>query len=113
MEITIEIEKSLQEWYKSFTFGNITYKDGTNFISRIKPKEEQKKSKINKNKEVLTFGKYKGKDINWVIENDNSYYNWCLENIKGFKTKYSWEGYTLSDRDSELQKKYDKIKPIN
>ena len=113
MEMTPEIEQSLLKWYQSFTHGDITYKDGTNFESRIKPKELEKKiikTKMSKKREILTFGKYKGKDINWIIQNDQNYYNWCVENIKDFKTSYAWEGYTLSKKDQELQERYDKLK---
>lgn len=114
MENTTEINDSLLEWYNSFTFGNTTYKDGSNFVSRIKPKEVKKKitktKNMKKRKEILLFGKYKGKDINWIIKNDHNYYIWCIENVKDFKTNYQFEGYTLSTKDTELQKKYDKFK---
>lgn len=46
------------------------------------PKIIKKNSKVIDGK--LTFGKYKDKDIKWVIENDKSYYDWCKINIKGF-----------------------------
>jgi hypothetical protein len=29
--------------------------------------------------DVFTFGKYKGKDIAWVIGNDKEYYNWLVQ----------------------------------
>lgn len=47
--ITPEVLDNLLRWFNSFTHGDITYKDGNNFISRLKPKEVNKKlTKINK-----------------------------------------------------------------
>tara|TARA_B110000208_G_C11792212_1_gene438016 strand:+ start:87 stop:731 length:645 start_codon:yes stop_codon:yes gene_type:complete len=38
---------------------------------------------VNNNKLfVFNFGKYKGKDINYVKENDLNYINWCIKNLK-------------------------------
>jgi hypothetical protein len=36
----------------------------------------------------LPFGKYKGKTINWIKENDTSYYNWLESNVKDLELKY-------------------------
>jgi hypothetical protein len=44
--------------------------------------EDEKKSK------KITFGKYKGKSIDWIKQNDAGYIKWCLDNIKGFEKKY-------------------------
>lgn len=78
----MDIEK-LQNWYNSFTHGNITYKDGTSFQSRIK--EKQDISPIKKKK--IQFGKYKGKTLSWIMKNDNSYLLWVLRETKDLKLK--------------------------
>lgn len=33
---------------------------------------------------AITFGKYKGKPMKWVRDNDPSYWEWCAENINWF-----------------------------
>ena len=33
---------------------------------------------------VLTFGKYKTKEVDWVKEHDPSYYSWAVSNIPNF-----------------------------
>lgn len=33
---------------------------------------------------ILTFGKYKGKSIKWVIINDYPYLVWAYKNVKNF-----------------------------
>jgi hypothetical protein len=38
-----------------------------------------------KDSKVMGFGKYKNKTREWVMENDKSYFNWCTQNVKGFK----------------------------
>ena len=30
---------------------------------------------------VFTFGKYKGRDANWVKDNDEGYIEWCIDNL--------------------------------
>lgn len=37
---------------------------------------------------MLWFGKYKGKTVKHVIEKENnfSYINWCIQNVKNFET---------------------------
>jgi hypothetical protein len=79
MELTDEILKSLKEWYESFTFGDVTYKDGTNFISRIKVKESVDKPKKTITDSKIGFGKYKNKTWKEVYLIDSSYIDW-LEN---------------------------------
>ncbi len=34
----------------------------------------------------LKFGKYKGKTISWIKENDINYYDWASKNIPNFDT---------------------------
>ena len=75
--------EELQKWYNSFTHGDVTYKDGKNFESRIKVKEDI--SPIKKKK--IQFGKYKGKTLNWLYKNDNSYLLWVLRETKDKKLK--------------------------
>lgn len=36
-------------------------------------------------KYLLSYGKYSGKTLRWVFENDYDYINWCLENLKDKK----------------------------
>lgn len=33
---------------------------------------------------VMKFGKYKGQTTEWIKQNDPRYYEWALENIRGF-----------------------------
>jgi hypothetical protein len=33
---------------------------------------------------MITFGKYKGKTLKWIEENDLPYYNWMENNVKNF-----------------------------
>jgi uncharacterized protein (DUF3820 family) len=75
--------EELQKWYNSFTRCDVTYKDGNNFQSRIKEKEDI--SPIKKKK--IQFGKYKGKTLNWLYKNDNSYLLWILRETKDKKLK--------------------------
>jgi len=35
--------------------------------------------------DLFTFGKYKGQNLVYVYNNDIKYFNWCIENIEGFK----------------------------
>ncbi len=70
--------EELQKWYNSFTFGNVTYKDGKNFTSRLKNNIPKKKIKSFK----ISFGKYKGKTLQWIKENDNSYLLWLHRETK-------------------------------
>jgi hypothetical protein len=74
--------EELEKWYKSFEYSDVTYKDGSNFISRIKVKEpivKPKKSIIN-NK--IGFGKYKDKTWVEVYLDDPSYIDWLENNTK-------------------------------
>ena len=34
--------------------------------------------------DIFTFGKFKGKPLNWVMANHGSYVGWCLDNVSGF-----------------------------
>lgn len=36
---------------------------------------------------LMNFGKYKTKTMAWVQENDENYFEWCLENIDWFQGK--------------------------
>ena len=46
-------------------------------------KSNNQKSDNQKNKNyIFTFGKYKNKDIDYVKNNDLSYLNWCIKNLK-------------------------------
>ena len=40
--------EELEKWYNSFQIGDVLFKDGSNFISRIKEKEKEKKPKKTK-----------------------------------------------------------------
>jgi hypothetical protein len=61
------------------------YKDGKNFISRIKNKEEEP---IKKQKSIkIKFGKYKGLTIEELLQKDLSYYNWVIRETKDNKLK--------------------------
>jgi hypothetical protein len=33
---------------------------------------------------MITFGKYKGKTLNWIEDNDLTYYTWMENNVKNF-----------------------------
>jgi hypothetical protein len=59
-------------------------------ILEIHPYTDQEISNIEKEKKSkkITFGKYKGKSIDWIRQNDDKYIDWCLDNIKGFENKY-------------------------
>lgn len=75
--------EELQKWYNSFTRYDVTYKDGKSFQSRIKEKEDIGPIK----KKKIQFGKYKGKTLNWLYKNDNSYLLWVLRETKDKKLK--------------------------
>jgi hypothetical protein len=80
-------------------------REWTTKISQIlKNKNNNKINQMNQNniqfKERFNFGKYKGKEVKWVIENDPQYYKWCLDNVKKFKTSIHWKGYTLSKKEA-------------
>ena len=32
----------------------------------------------------IDFGKHEGQTIRWIMENDNSYLVWLVENVEGF-----------------------------
>jgi len=52
-------------------------------IKKFKYKEKSLQStSSNQESYVFTFGKYKGRDANWVKENDEGYINWCIDNLK-------------------------------
>lgn len=40
---------------------------------------------MNKKERTLSFGKYKGQEIKYIILTDIGYIVWCLENLKRFK----------------------------
>jgi hypothetical protein len=74
--------EELQKWYESFTFGDITYKDGKNFKSRIKVKESVVKPKKTIIDSKIGFGKYKDKTWVEVYLDDPSYIDWLESNTK-------------------------------
>lgn len=69
----------LEKWYKSFQIGEVLFKDGSNFESRIKIKEPVVKPKKTIIDSKIVFGKYKGKTWVEVYLDDPSYIDW-LEN---------------------------------
>lgn len=53
--------------------------------NKIKNKYKSNTIKIkndNNDNYVFTFGKYKGRDFNWVKENDEGYIDWCINHLK-------------------------------
>ena len=52
--------------------------------------------------DVLSFGKYQGKTILWVLDNDPSYLVWCCENVINFRMPETVK--------KELLKQYDGFK---
>ena len=32
----------------------------------------------------MKFGKYKGKELKWVKDNDRGYWDWAIDNVAGF-----------------------------
>ena len=36
---------------------------------------------------LMGFGKYSGRTIGWVEENDPRYFDWVCENVKGFEDR--------------------------
>lgn len=57
-------------------------------IKKFKYKEklsQSLQSTSNQESYVFTFGKYKGRNANWVKENDEGYIHWCIDNLKNKK----------------------------
>jgi len=36
-------------------------------------------------KDKILFGKYQNKSILWILHQDPSYLQWCIDNVEGFK----------------------------
>lgn len=79
-----------KDWRKSEKFQNIlgiSLQDCINCTGQIEravifPKASDKPEK---DENCLTFGKYRGKTLEWVQQNDPGYWQWMKENVKGFK----------------------------
>jgi len=55
----------------------------------------------------LTWGKYKGKNHQWVIDNDPQYLVWLIENIKNFTFRFrqDFEDYWVDKMGFSLHKR--------
>lgn len=79
------------EWRKNpkwLEIRGITTKELYSFTGQVERGTPLKGSKTQSapvDGKVMTFGKHKGKSIEWVKTNDKWYYNWACENVKGFK----------------------------
>lgn len=47
----------------------------------------------------LDFGKHKGKSIDWILDNEPTYIEWCIENI----TKFELDNETYEDYEVALE----------
>ena len=74
--------EELEKWYNSFQIGEVLFKDGSNFISRIKVKEPVVKPKKTIIDNKIGFGKYKDKTWVEVYLDDPSYIDWLENNTK-------------------------------
>jgi hypothetical protein len=74
--------EELEKWYDSFQIGEVLFKDGSNFISRIKVKEPVVKPKKTIIDNKIGFGKYKDKTWVEVYLDDPSYIDWLENNTK-------------------------------
>lgn len=59
-------------------------KSGKNTVEFL-PKDVLNPTRIEEKGQIVPFGKYKGKTIDWLRENDENYLEWLRENVKGFK----------------------------
>lgn len=79
--------------------GNIEYISGLEGDPIIKtainiPPLNKKSSqqKPSSSSPLMNFGKYKTETMEWVQENDENYFEWCLENIEWFESKATKAG---------------------
>lgn len=50
-------------------------------IKKFKYNKTKKKTNESNDDFNLSFGKYKGRSVLWVLENDENYITWCIDNL--------------------------------
>jgi hypothetical protein len=77
------------EWKKGPRITAEDLKEGKNGVERITAEEALKGTGSATpitagGKRVMSFGKHKNKEWDWVKKHDAGYWNWCCENITWF-----------------------------
>jgi hypothetical protein len=62
--------------------GNVEHITSAKFFNTSDPEESRGEA-------LITFGKFKGKPLSWVKENERNYWDWCRGNLDWFDKKVS------------------------